>query len=248
MKPEKNSMYLMICDGEPDYLNTMITYVRELRDRLKWDIQADVFSDADALLACTRRRRKDKLPLPDIVFSDIRMEQMDGITFGRQLHELAPKVCLVFVTSHAEYAIEGYEVNAYRYLLKPIDGSQVLQIIRDYMRDWIDTCKWIVKSPYGDLAIELQDIIYMSAEDKYTVIHTVDGDYLDRNSLNELENQLSEFGFYRIHRKYLVNMRHHKGIRDKKVYLTDDILLPMSRRKENLYYGAIQEQSGKGYM
>lgn len=246
MNERKDSIYLMICDDEPDYLNTMKEYIKELRDRFEWDIQVDTFSDAEALFGCIKSRKENMQPLPDIVFSDIRMEQMDGITFGKHLHEIAPKACLVFITAYAEYAIEGYEARAYRYLLKPVGSEQILQIIRDYLKDQTDTYKWIVKSPSGDTVIELQDIIYMSAEDKYTVIHTLNDDYLDRNSLNVLESQLMEYGFYRIHRKYLVNMRHHKEFRGRKVLLTDDVLLPMSRRKENPYHGALLERLEKG--
>lgn len=244
----KTPIYLMICDGDPEYLEMMQTHVEKLRDKFERELLVDMFSDANKLLDCIRRRRKNKQQMPDIVFSDIRMEQMDGITFGRQLRKLVPGACLVFATAYAEHAIEGYEVNAFRYLIKPVNQNQIMQIIRDYFKSQIDSCKWIVKSPGKEMVIELQDIIYMSAEDKYTIIHTVDGDYLDRNSLNILESTLMEFGFYRVHRKYLINMRHHKSFGKREILLTDDVQLPMSRRREKQYQETIGERRKKGYM
>lgn len=248
MNGRKPPLYLMICDGDPVYLSSIKEYIKELRSVFMWDIRADIFSDGDALFDCLKKCRRNRQALPDVVFLDTQIGQLDGIVLGRRLHAIAPQACLVFITSDEKKAIKGYEANAYRYILKPISCEQILQILTDYLRAQIDSHKWIVRSPGGDLVIELQDILYMSAEDKYTVIHTVDGDYLDRSSLNLLEQQLMEFGFYRIHRKYLVNMKHHKGFRDRKVILADDVLLPLSRRKENLYHEIMKEWLKKEYM
>lgn len=232
MNNKKKFIYIMICDKEPVYLRKMKDNIIELSQDNAWDVQVDLFSDTNALFQCIRRRKANKQSLPDIVFTDI---QMDGIAFGKQLRKETPETYLIFVTKNADYALEGYEVRAFRCLLKPVSRQEILNSIRDYLQDKIDTRKWIVKSQTGDLVIELQDIIYMSAEDKYTIFHTLSGNYLDRSSLNTLEKQLEQCGFCRIHRKYLVNMRHHKGDKGKMMILTDDILLPISRRKEASY-------------
>ena len=95
--------------------------------------------------------------------------------------------------------------------------------------------KLMVKSTEEAYIIDLKDIYYLSSEDKYTFIYTADKHFMDSNSLNEYEELLNDYGFCRIHRKYMVNMVHHKSIGKKTVILDDGTELLLSRRREKEY-------------
>lgn len=87
--------------------------------------------------------------------------------------------------------------------------------------------------------------MYISAEDKYTVLYTRKHHYIERISLNEYEKLLASYGFYRTHRKYIMNLQYHKGMGEGKVYLADDSSIPISRRREKGYHKALLQQLEK---
>ncbi|MCM1158108.1 MAG: LytTR family DNA-binding domain-containing protein [Bacteroidales bacterium] len=244
----KENVYIVLCDDDKDYLDNVANQIKDCAKRNRWKLKLELFTEAEELLLEIQTGLAENKPLPDIVFMDIKMSQMDGIAFGRELHKIASEICLVFITAYAEYAIDGYQARAYRYLLKPVQTSDIEQIICDILDDKNDSHCLIVKTSERETVVKLQDIIYMSAEDKYTVIHTTRGDYLERSSLNALEKRLGQYGFNRIHRKYLVNMWHHKDLRNRKLYLTDNIVLPVSRRRESQYRENVLQCLEKGLM
>lgn len=85
----------------------------------------------------------------------------------------------------------------------------------------------------------LSEIIYLSSEDKYSILYTQDNHYIDRTSLNDYETLLGVYGFCRIHRKHIVNLSYHKSMGKGKIVLTDDTVLPVSRRREAAYRAAL---------
>ena len=89
--------------------------------------------------------------------------------------------------------------------------------------------------------LDLDDILYMSAEDKYTMLYTQQERLIDRTSLQELEGMLENCGFYRIHRKYLVNLRYHRSMSKGMLQLSNGQELPVSRRRETGYREALRK-------
>ncbi|WP_366925647.1 response regulator [uncultured Ruminococcus sp.] len=110
-------MRIAVCDDEQCFLNYFRGIVKRLYNRL--DIITDEFSSGEELLKSFRYKAYD------LVFLDIEMPAMDGITLARKLRELSSDVSIVFLTGHIEYAIKGYEVNALRYLTKPAEEKKV---------------------------------------------------------------------------------------------------------------------------
>ncbi|MCI8410030.1 MAG: LytTR family transcriptional regulator [Lachnospiraceae bacterium] len=81
----------------------------------------------------------------------------------------------------------------------------------------------------------IQDIIHISAEDKYTVIYMLNQHYISDCSLKDYEEQLIPYGFFRTHRKHLINMYHHRVINGSNIVLSSGISLPISKRKITAY-------------
>ena len=192
-------MRIAVCDDEQCFLN----YFRGIVDRLynRLDIITDEFNSGDELL------KSFKYKAYDLVFLDIEMPDMDGITLARMLRELSADVCIVFLTGHIEYAIKGYEVNALRYLTKPAEEKKLREVI-DYVQARLDSGK----------------VIWVStAADSFSV----------RGNISDYEKELEQYGFFRVHRSYLISMPKVLRIESRNVVMEDNTSLPVSRSKES---------------
>ena len=225
-------MRIAICDDEEIYRIELKSCLNKLLIDTDYDI--NTFSDGRILL-----NRFEECPF-DIVFLDIEMPEIDGITLARKLRAASDSVFIVFLTSHIEYALEGYEVNALRYLTKPADPNKVKEIIR-YVQDKQNNAhQIIIKSEGEDILIDINDIIYMESMDKNVRIVTSKEEYITRYNLSDYEEQLKNFGFFRIHRGYLISLNKVKRIVKNDVVMDNEITLPISRNnvktlKDTLY-------------
>lgn len=190
-----------------------------------------LFSSAEDMLKSMEQMQEKDGKTPDLVLLDIELGKMDGITLGKKIKQMYPEVFLVFVTAYVEYAVKGYEANAFRYLLKPLDEETMRALFQDIHAENKKKKKIKLKTAEGEMVVNLQDLLYISAEDKYTILYTKSQHYVSDHSLKHYEQQLEGQGFYRIHRKYLVNMYHHRGIIAGKVVLSQDCKLPVSRKR-----------------
>lgn len=223
------TMLVYICEDIKAHLTYLEELLQELSEEMQWSLTIESFENGEELLAALENN------VPEVVFADIELPGMDGIELGKEMLRIAPQVCLVLLTAFAEYAIRGYETRAYRYLLKPAKAEEVKQVILDVLaRKELDK-QLVVRNAEEERLISLRSIRYMKAEDKYIVIRTTEGDFLDRLSLLHYEEILQDTGFFRIHRKYLVNMRYHKAIVEGYVILDNEERLPISRRNVAAY-------------
>lgn len=239
----KDVYKIVICDDNPEQLEQMrciCCNVMQLPDDMVALYRSGVTMD-EALrsgkLFCDGARL--------VAFLDIEMDGLDGVQLGRNIHELMPESVVVFITAHPEYAIRGYEARAFRYLLKPLTQTSVEKVMDEIRREFSENKSIKLKLSGFEKPICLEDIVYISAEDKYAIIYTADGHITARDSLGELERELEEHGFFRIHRKYLVNMRYHRELCRGKLILSDGNVLPVSRRRENMYRDKIMEKMEK---
>ena len=225
-------MRIAICDDEEIYRIELKSCLNKLLIDTDYDI--NTFSDGRILL-----NRFEECPF-DIVFLAIEMPEIDGITLARKLRSASDSVFIVFLTSHIEYALEGYEVNALRYLTKPADPNKVKEIIR-YVQDKQNNAhQIIIKSEGEDILIDINNIIYMESMDKNVRIVTSKEEYTTRYNLSDYEEQLKNFGFFRIHRGYLISLNKVKRIVKNDVVMDNEITLPISRNnvktlKDTLY-------------
>ncbi|MBR1382828.1 MAG: response regulator transcription factor [Ruminococcus sp.] len=217
-------MRIAVCDDEQRFLTDFKRIMSKLYKSL--DILTDDFSDAEQLLKSFRRRPYD------VVFLDIEMPGMDGLTLAAKLRELSAEVYIVFLTGHVEYAIKGYEVNALRYLTKPADEQKVREVIV-YVLKKQDSEKLLwVKTPEGEIKIKLSDVLFIEAQNQNVLINTAEDSYSVRGNISDYEKNLQSEGFFRIHRSYLASLRRVVRINGKEVIMDDGTSLPVSRSRE----------------
>lgn len=222
-------MLIYIYEDKKEHSDNLSRLLNELAQELHLDLEVRSFDKEERFMKEFEKR------MPSLVFADIEMPGWDGITLGKELQKLAPNICFVLLTAFAEYAIRGYESGAYRYLLKPAQKEEIRQILMSVLESKKQKRQLFLQNADEEKVIDIESVRYMKAEDKYIIINTTEGEFLDRFSLQYYEDELQNYGFFRIHRKYLINMRYHKGFTGGFVVLDNGEKLPISRRKQASY-------------
>lgn len=198
------------------------------------------FSDAVSFL-------RQYQPVYDIVFMDIRMPGMDGMSAAQKLREKDPVVTLVFVTSIVGYAVQGYSVNALDFIVKPIQYTtfamrmkRIMQAVRMKKGTGI-----LVNTEEGNKVIPSQTIQYVEVLDHDLTYHTEEGDYTVREKLGNVEKQLASDSFFRCSASHLINLRYLTRLNGETVIVAgQEIRVSRSKKKELTM--AVAAYLGKG--
>ena len=214
-------MRIAICDDEEIYRIQLKTVLDRLL--INTECRIDTFSDGNLLCEAFSGSPYD------LVFLDIEMPAVDSITLARKIRKRSGSVFIVFLTSHIEYALEGYEVNALRYLTKPVDTGKLKEVLK-YIQDKQSKARQIIIKEDGeDILIDISDVIYMEAMDKNVRIVTSGGEHIIRYNIGDYEEELKNDGFFRIHRGYLISLSKIKKLVKNDVIMEGDTALPVSR-------------------
>ena len=145
----------------------------------------------------------------DVLFLDVEMPGVTGLEAAPHVREQRDPPAIVFVTAHAEYAVDAFAVEAFDYLVKPVDPDRLARAIERLrertLEDVVPVAKIPVVAGGGSELVDYDQIHYVQADGDYSRVHTYDRSYLSTTSLGELEEKLGG-RFARIHRSYLVNL------------------------------------------
>jgi two-component system LytT family response regulator len=188
----------------------------------------------------------------DLMFVDINMPDMSGIDFVKTLDN-PPKI--IFVTAYSEFALEGFNVNAIDYILKPISYVNFLKSANK-ARNYFETISApsskkendmdyiFVKSGYKTVRVNVADIIYIEGMREYVRIHLEGGKSLmPLISLRVLEEQLPSATFMRVHRSYIVNMKKITTIDHYRIIFEDKVYIPVSEQYKESFQKYINLRS-----
>lgn len=164
---------------------------------------------------------------PDLVFLDIEMPGISGIDLLRKIREQVPMA--VFITSHPEFALDGFELSALDYVLKPLTEARFAETARRIAEYWemkqksaayevlFEKDMLTIKEGYHQIRLAQRDIVYLEAMQDYTKIVTPRKNYLTLSSLSYFMEQLPAERFLRIHRSYAVALGHIRELRGSEV-------------------------------
>ena len=154
---------------------------------------------------------------PDVVFLDVEMPGLSGVEAAPLVRERADPPAVVFVTAHERYAVDAFAVEAFDYLLKPVDPDRLARVVERLRERSVENVLPVEKVPVvsagGTELLDYDQVHYAQADGDYSRVHTYDRSYLCTASLGELEEKLPSSRFARIHRSYLVNLSKVAGVR-----------------------------------
>ena len=228
-------MRIAVCDDER-YFRDLIT--EKINEIYKDDIDMVIrtFEDGFDFL----KNYYENIDAYDMIFLDIEMENINGIDTAKEIRKLNKDVNIVFLTGHDEFAKDGYEVNAFRYLSKPIQEDKLIEAIESIKKKSDSVKKILLSSKGEEILIKIKEIIYMEAQNKDIYIHTIHNIYNEKNNLTHYEEILKNYGFFRVHRSYLINLDFVKSFTSKEIVLDNEEKIYLSRLKyktfkEHLY-------------
>jgi two-component system, LytTR family, response regulator len=198
------------------------------------EIVAECGSGKEALAEIRKRK-------PDLVFLDVQMPECDGFDVVEQLGKDLPHA-VVFVTAYDQYALKAFEAGAIDYLLKPFDNARfgralcrAKERVTQSQEFPGKADRFVIKGAGQITFVKISDIDWIEAADYYACLHVRTKTHLLRRRMSELERELDQTAFCRIHRSTIVNLNRIRGLEvdeggEYEVVLDTGARLSLSRR------------------
>lgn len=218
-------MNLLICDDEPAVVEQVSALLRDHCEKSGISAHFYPFSDPGAI--------KD-LSSYDLAFLDIDMGDSSGIDLARSLRRETPGIVIVFLTNFIQYAPEGFEVQAFRYLLKRDMTEKLIPYFEAASKEVVQRKGILTISVHSEpIDIPVNHILYLEANLRVIIVHLIHDErteYHFYSNLSDLSKKLEDLGFLRVQRSFLVNMEYIVQLQYEKVSLTGGIVLPSSAK------------------
>lgn len=166
----------------------------------------------------------------ELIFMDIELPNITGMEAARRLREIDSLVTLIFVTNMAQYALNGYEVDALDFVLKPVRYDPFVMKLKKAVRNVkrVTHKELYLNAVGGYKRLLISQILYIEVQKHYLTYHTEEGEFTVRGTMKAAEEKLLDENFVRCSNSYLVNLRHVTMVQKNFVEVGAD-LLPISR-------------------
>lgn len=232
-------MRTLICDDEIHYANAIKESIERWKKKTGIvSITYDVFRSSEDMLDSLRNQT-----IYDLVFLDIQFPtELNGLQVAKQLRMLNDQVVIVFVSNYDEYAIDGYKVNALRFLTKPISDNQVFECLDIAYRQWQITSSnsvILLETKQQMHRISNKSIVYIESRAHYLDIHTLNienSTITIRMKIGEILKDLPSDMFVQCHQSYIINLLYVQRLTRTRVTLTNNQEAPMSLKYRDAVY------------
>ncbi|MGL6105143.1 LytR/AlgR family response regulator transcription factor [Romboutsia sp.] len=219
---------IVVCEDENIFRSFLVEAISDVFIEKSIDLEIMEYSSGEALF--------DNYPENiDIFFLDIEMNKLSGMDVAKKLREHDTNVEIIFTTAVSGYLEQGYEVRAYRYLIKPFEKDDLKRHLLACISDILSKREnYLVLEGKGILyKIDIDNITYIEVLQRNITVHTLDDKYTIKMSISNIEKKLKNYNFYRSHRSYLINLKYVQSISSNMAIVNNDEV-PISRyRIEN---------------
>lgn len=219
-------LQIAICDDEQFYREKIQKLLKEYLEKRGLPYALHSFVSGEAFLEQCENHVKF-----DIVFLDISMEEIDGIQTAQRIRSFHSDTYIVFVTAFMDYALEGYKVNAVRYLMKDTLDLAMEECMTAILQK-MQVAQVTFLFSEGEKKLYTDNILYVESRGHKSIFHYMDEgpvSYQIYDKLDNVERKLENCHFLRIHKSFLVNMRHIRKISNYAAYLDTGEVLPIPR-------------------
>jgi DNA-binding LytR/AlgR family response regulator len=220
-------MNILICDD-----NERVAH--DIANRLRSHAEASHVPAKIAVVTQPAALEDGFLAQFDLAFLDIDMGDSNGVEIARRIRAARNDSILVFVTNYIEYAPSGYEVQAFRYLLKSELDAKLLPVF-DLAIDAFAKKHRVVSITIAaeNIDVPIQNILYFESDQRTLVMHLLNSNrpvYRFYGNITKLSEELEVLGFLRIHKSYLVNMEYLEVLQYGKARMRGGVFLPSSEK------------------
>ncbi|XCP85187.1 LytTR family DNA-binding domain-containing protein [Roseburia hominis] len=193
----------------------------------KEEMEVLTFSRAEPLIAALEAGEEYH-----ILVADIGLPSMNGIELGKWLRARDAQIPLIYLTAYDCYALEGYEVEAYQYVMKEQMEVRLPFYLNKLGNRMVDRREkyWYLERVGEMTRVPRADVMYIKKDGKYVEFTTRSGKYRKRESLDAVWQEAEGFPFMKIERGYIINASHMQRIVDNNIVMVDGTVLPVSRR------------------
>ena len=145
----------------------------------------------------------------NVIFLDINMPKLDGLTFSKVINTLPVKPILVFITAYSEHALEAFEVSAFDYILKPYSQTRIADTLRRLENSAVAKLhidRITLRKNEKLVVLDANDIYYCEAHKHEVNVYTKDEHFIVNSSISDFHKKLKQDSFFRCHRSYIVNI------------------------------------------
>lgn len=219
--------YIALCDDEWPVVELLTGYLAEIKSP-GLQLESVPFLNGRELVRQYERGHKF-----DIIILDMLMKPLNGIETARQIRQYDTEVPILIVTGTVEYAMDGYQVNAYRYILKPVDKAYFQEEVRTILTSIarVQNKYFSFTNEKGLFKVKTTDIYYFESNMRTLSVCHQGGKTDFTGKISDVEEALNEQDFVRIHKSYVVNLKHIRNIFKDTVTLENGEELPLSRHR-----------------
>lgn len=233
-------MQIAICDDDSSSVQQIKALVEKCLTVNRYNAKIFTFTSGEDFLS-------SNILSYNIVILDVLLGTHNGMNIAHLLREVNKNAVLIFVSAYVEYAPKGFEVNAFRYLLKqdlPFSFNNCMKNAYCKALKFLQT--FCVKTTQGEFkAFNLSDILYFESFDHNVIVHLTDSTCKVYMRLGDIEAQLHSDYFLRIHKSYIVNIANVKSIKGNNVCLITNENIMCSRTKRKAVLMRFLETQGE---
>ncbi len=213
---------IAICDDEKAQIDNLKKLVSHWANEYNFNVSISEFESAESFLFHYEDEKNF-----DILLLDIEMGELNGVELAKKIRTENETVQIVFITGFPDFIAEGYEVSALNYLMKPVSGEKLYEVLNKAVTKISKEEKNLV---INNTKVKLSEILFIEAFAHSCEIAVLSGDKIKSSQkISLLENELNS-EFIRCHRSYIVGIRHIKQIDKSEIILDNGDIVPLSRR------------------
>lgn len=214
-------MEVAICDDEKIFRQEIKEMLIRYKTEKRICIDIYEFESGEALLSSDL--------VFDVVFMDYQMAGMNGLDAARALRTKNSICSIIFVTAFPEFILESFEVQPFRFMIKPIQEDKVYDALDNYIKQQKLLYPLVIIDNGEQKSIKAQDIIYLEGDGKYCLVRTNTETVHSSKTLAQVASLLPIHCFYRIHKSYVINMYFIASVNGNTVTFTNGELATIGR-------------------
>ena len=214
-------MRIALCDWDFKLLEEIKKAIYAYAEFCRIDIVADCYNSGEKLLSSGVNY--------NIIFLGFRLCGIDGMKTAQRIRNNNSSVAIIFISENTDFILESFKVTPYRFLLKPIKADQIVEVLKEYFKEFGTNCPLWLKSGEDTLYLNTQDIYYLEADNKHCKVHLKNECLPCNKTMAKVHNALPKRNFSKINRAFVVNLNLVKKYNNELLYLKNGTILKISR-------------------